>query len=294
MNRRLKMTEQQELFYIQKGIAESTQKALESIKRPGETFIQCLDKETFNGVFYAPSVLISNQARIYDLSVDNLLDIKLYPGDTRHKFLNKYTNKKVYVHRFVANYFCNKAIIKAYGNDINLYEVNHKHRFDETKSNEENNNASNLEWQYKPIHDEITNIQLGHERKNQDIFQEQEQQLLINSAPFHENSVSREVTSVEFDEQGNKIIHSKENISITFNSPKVNDIGYYLQNGATEPKECRLLEIKYYNENMWKEVDSYIHYIVELLQDKSIIEIGYSEYRDKQFYDKLNKIYKKK
>ena len=73
--------------------------------------------------------LVSNIGRIYSLRANMLMNLVNCSG-YRYIFINR---KTVYVHRMVAEAFCN-------GKTLERREVNH------IDGNKENNNASNLEW----------------------------------------------------------------------------------------------------------------------------------------------------
>lgn len=111
-----------------------------------EIFKQCIDTR-FGYCYYRPEWAVSNYGRVYSLAKKKFITIYQKELSPNQK---KKTNKKYYycggvlVHKLVAIYHCDKKYIMKYG--VNNCRVDHTPKFDETKSNEENNNYKTLSW----------------------------------------------------------------------------------------------------------------------------------------------------
>lgn len=122
--------------------------SIENMLMPEEKICHCLDSHSFGGRYYNPNWIVTNMGRIYSLHCRRWLHTFL--KDTGEKS-SKGEYKQCYyyigniaVHRLIANYFCDKVLIKKYGEDA--VDVHHIRGFNPQLSCEENNRSSNIQY----------------------------------------------------------------------------------------------------------------------------------------------------
>lgn len=159
---------------------ENQKKILEQLQAD-EQIKHCLDKTSFNARFYNPCWLVTSEARIFSLHTMDWLDpyqdkdgcgCKNAAGEYLQKpyFLrssNEYammccnvkSGLRIYIHQLVANYFCDKTVVKEYGEEN--CEVHHIIPYNYERSCTENNRAANLQYVEKEAHREATKLSTG-------------------------------------------------------------------------------------------------------------------------------------
>lgn len=201
--------------------------------KTGEEFVHCIctngikkEKEFYNHIW-----VLTNYGRFYSLWKRDFLAIT--PPDEccgRHRCCGKL------VERWVAFYFCSKAIIKKYGSEY-TYEAHHIAQYDKQKSNEENNIWTNLEWVIKANHDILSSIQRGTFKIPEGVTMDEGLLPIINSVPYHCSKV-------------NVYISERNNNEHWFFELKLGgyikcgDIGYYNDsNNILCAKKCKVIDI---------------------------------------------------
>lgn len=187
-------------------------------KYDDEEFKQCLDYDSFNGAMYKPYWVISNHGRCFSMVKQKMdfITADQNPKDGRYTYLNG--DIRVKVHRLVANYFCDKAVVEKNGEEN--VEVDHTPSFDRNKSNEENNYYKNLSWIYAKTHDElVTRLERGQ---------------FVNGNEVH-YSIDDDGVPTEFEPVGRIIDYKNEKVQdITFADMEGADFKYKEgENGPT-------------------------------------------------------------
>ena len=214
---------------------EQQKELIASKMMPGEEFKHCIDNKSFGGKYYYPELVVTSYGRIWSLwskrwkkiFLDTIGSTKEYHYIVVRNWPEK-TNTTRYVHCLVANYFCDKTII----DELMKYtllntlerieaeiEVHHKKAFSRDKSSTDNNNAKNLQYVLKLVHDEL-HYKVLKELKGYELSgnTDTEKQLSILSKCILESykkypniDLAIGVDNVEFDENG-KIKSIKWNI----------------------------------------------------------------------------------
>lgn len=125
---------------------EDLQKGIIEKYADDEVFKQCIDIR-FGYCYYRPEWAVSNYGRVYSLAKKKFITIyqkELSPNQKKKSNKKYYYCGGVLVHKLVAIYHCDKRYIMKYG--VANCRVDHTPKFDETKSNEENNNYKTLSW----------------------------------------------------------------------------------------------------------------------------------------------------
>lgn len=155
---------------------------IEAQLHEGERIVQCLDKKSFNARYYNPCWLVTSEARIFSLydmcwrepyqdkagcgyrDAEGIYSQKPYYLYNTNKYAKECAgvdfDLKVYIHRIVANYFCDKNAIEQYGEHD--CEVHHIIPYNYDRSCTENNRASNLQYISKDTHREVTQVSEGN------------------------------------------------------------------------------------------------------------------------------------
>lgn len=146
-----------------------------------EEFRHCIDKESFHGEFYDPEKVISNYGRIWSLNTEDFIHsyqkekpdgyfvIDVSAAGKRHNISPKSgkPRAKMFIHRAVANYFCDKTAVSIYGEDNVEAHHSYSHKktlpFYKPERNKHNKYWINyweyLHWTDKDQHSEITQDQ---------------------------------------------------------------------------------------------------------------------------------------
>ena len=153
------------MFEEQKGMIQSQ-------LRPGEKMAHCVDETSFHGERYYPLLVNTSSGRVWNLTDGHWIDVKLEtknkkkPSNHRYHIvgapnyfpeINPSKRGTIRTHLLVANYFGDKGPIYDFARKYNIpiedaeaaFRINHIVPHDESLSNEENNNAANLQF----IHD---------------------------------------------------------------------------------------------------------------------------------------------
>lgn len=171
------MTEEQ---YITK--YDNRRAEIEAQLHEGERIVHCLDKESFNARYYNPCWLVTSEARIFSLydmcwrepyqdeagcghrdAEGNYSQRPYYLYNTNNYAMECAgidSNLKIYIHRLIANYFCDKKVIEQHGEDN--CEVHHIVPYNYDRSCTENNRASNLQYILKDTHRAVTQVSEGN------------------------------------------------------------------------------------------------------------------------------------
>lgn len=105
--------------------------------KPGEKIVHCIDSKSFNGKFYYPQWVVSDEGRVWSLHCNKWMTPQIlkregnsYWGLPTRKKVKKldYDPKSVYVHALVCNYFKNdsdKIALEFFGEDnIQAHHIN--------------------------------------------------------------------------------------------------------------------------------------------------------------------------
>ena len=140
-----------------------------------EEYAHCIDREYFGGSCYDPAKVVTSNGRVWSLRENDFIDETANTNDHGYRRVSvsgsaSDINKMTYmsIHKLVANYFCDKRIIKImekvnkeqgeelfdlsvdqYGNyrSIQVHHINH---------NKIDNRAENLQYIYADLHDVLT------------------------------------------------------------------------------------------------------------------------------------------
>ena len=154
----------------------------------GETIKHCLDTESFDGAFYNPQWVITSEARVWSLARNNNHGgwNTPYPNDNDRRWYMKNdwhetkdrlglnSEKRVFYHQAVANYFCDKKAIELFGeeNCIPHHLFRYHHLLDDhiVQTRQEdctwNNRAKHLRWVTKYDHAVLNYIQDALNRRD--------------------------------------------------------------------------------------------------------------------------------
>ena len=154
----------------------------------GETVKHCLDAESFGGIFYNPQWVITSEARLWSLGKNRNAggwNIPYAHERTRRwnmrndwhetkERLGLTSEKKIYHHQIVANYFCDKKAIELFGeeNCVPHHVFRYHHLLDDgiVQDRQEdctwNNRSKHLRWVTKKDHAVLNYIQDAWNRHN--------------------------------------------------------------------------------------------------------------------------------
>lgn len=127
---------------------------IESQLMPGELYKHCTDTISFNGRYFVPCWVVTSKSRIWSLKLSRW--IKTYREKKRDCVYASNPKRTLSVHLLVANYFCDKSVVELYGEEN--VEGHHEESFDPEKTNEENNNAGNVQYIVKSDHHDINRV----------------------------------------------------------------------------------------------------------------------------------------